>query len=89
MEDRITADDLKNFLDDLISELQQEYTLSLTKEQSSKDSEADIAFKRGRNIAYYEVLDLIQCQLIAFGFQGRFERRIVPELENPAKRNGA
>ena len=64
----------------------EKYTLY---EGSVQNPEADIAFKRGRNIAYYEVLDLIQCQLIAFGFQGRFERRIVPELENPAKRNGA
>jgi hypothetical protein len=76
-------DDLKYFIDDLITEIQEKYNDSLINRQGSSGSDADIAYEQGRNMAYYDVLDLIQSQMIAFGFRERLKRQIVPELGEP------
>ncbi len=69
--------DLTKFLEDLIYLTQEKYDKALEQAQEAK-TEADVAFQQGSSMAYYDVLDLIRSQLIAFGYELGEKENIVP-----------
>jgi hypothetical protein len=71
--------ELKNFTEDLIKIIQEKYNESLS-ESKKLQSEADAAYQLGLNFAYYDMLDLIDSQLTAFGFRDEVMHTIAPEL---------
>jgi len=79
-------EELHRFLKDLFILLQDKYDESLTGE-STPTSEADVAYRRGATFAYYDTLDLIRSQVIAFGYDEEAAEFAVPELGKPS--NGA
>ncbi len=72
-------EELSNFLKDLITLLQEKYDQSHTEKQAG-GTEADFAFQQGAGFAYYDALDLIRSQLIAFGYDVESLEPIVPHL---------
>ncbi len=67
---------MKNFLIDLICDIQEKYNDSLlpTKGESSEEKN----YRLGENFAYYEVLDLIESQLESFGLSAEDIGQIAP-----------
>ena len=76
-------EDLHGFLRDLFILIQEKYNESLA-EAGEPAPEAEVAYRRGANFAYYDVLDLIRSQLIAFGYEEATSGFEVPELGKPA-----
>jgi hypothetical protein len=74
--------ELKDFTEDLVKIIQEKYNETLTESQKVQ-SEGDAAFQKGLNFAYYDVLDLIDSQLTAFGFRDDVMGKIAPELGKP------
>ncbi|KYC68270.1 hypothetical protein [Heyndrickxia coagulans] len=58
--------EMKNFLTDLICEIQEKYnhSLSFPKEEGLEEKN----YRLGMNFAYYDVLELIENQLKSFGY---------------------
>ena len=69
--------EMKNFLKDLISILQEKYNDSLTKDGVSDDKKE---FSQGLNFAYYDTLDIIESQLKLFGYDIDDLGIITPDL---------
>lgn len=59
-------EEMKNFMTDLIWLIQEKYNQSLL--ETEEETLEDKSFRLGSNLAYYDVLNLVQCQLDAFGF---------------------
>ena len=78
--------ELDGFLKDLAVLILEKYDESLA-ESKRLTAEADVAFQDGLNMAYYDVLDLIRSQLLAFGYEAAAAGIVVPELGKPS--NGA
>ncbi len=74
---------LHGFLKDLVVLIQEKYDESLA-ESKRLTEEPEVAFQDGLNMAYYDVLDLIRSQLLAFGYEATAAEIIVPELGKPA-----
>ncbi len=70
------------FLQDLAPLVQEKYNTTLGSRQAD-ESEADYQFRNGQNFAYYDVLDLIQAQLLTFDVPIKALPSIVPELGQP------
>ena len=75
------------FLKDLMPLLQEKYNNSLGPRREG-ENEADYQFRNGQNFAYYDTLDLIHSQLLAFGIPVQELEPVVPELGQPALRGG-
>ncbi len=69
---------MKNFLIDLINEIQESYNNSLlpTKEEGLEEKN----YRLGVNFAYYDVLELIESQLKSFGYSVEDIGQITPIL---------
>ncbi len=76
-------EELHGFLKDLFGLIQEKYNESLL-EESKPATEADAAYRRGVTFAYYDVLDLVRLQLIAFGHNEDASGFIVPEFGKPS-----
>jgi hypothetical protein len=70
--------ELLAFLKDLTVLTQEKYhtTLGPCREE---EKEADYQFRIGQNFAYYDVLDIIHSQLLAFGIPAQELGPVVPE----------
>ncbi|MEL4028553.1 hypothetical protein NST89_08185 [Caldifermentibacillus hisashii] len=70
--------EMKNFLLDLICEIQEKYNHSLLplKEEGLEDKN----YRLGVNFAYYDVLELIETQLKSFGYSEEDIGQITPIL---------
>ena len=75
-------EELNNFVKDLITLLQEKYDQSHAEKQRG-DTEADVAFHQGAGFAYYDALDLIRSQLLAFGYD---VESIEPIAPHPGKK---
>lgn len=71
--------ELDGFLNDLVVLIQEKYDESLA-ESKRAAAESDVAFQRGLNLAFYDALDLIRSQLVAFGYEDAAAKVVVPEL---------
>ncbi|AZB44645.1 hypothetical protein CEF21_21435 [Bacillus sp. FJAT-42376] len=58
--------EMKNFLADLIMELQEKYNQSLISTDTESLEEKN--YRLGMNFSYYDVLEVIESQLKSFGF---------------------
>ena len=58
-------DSMKDYLADLIILIRDKYKESLV--EASGESESEKSFRLGSNMAYYDVLDIIEAQLQSFG----------------------
>lgn len=67
--------EMKNFLLDLIYLIQDKYNESFPNNEDLGDERQ---FKNGSNIAYYDVLDLIESQLKSFGYDVEALQPITP-----------
>lgn len=66
----MTDEQLRAFVSDLVVLLKEKYNDSLPGGRDLPDD----AFNRGANFAYYDALDLIHSQLVAFGYDpGEFQ----------------
>ena len=70
------------FLKDLMPLIQEKYNRTLGPRQEG-ESEGDYQFRNGQNFAYYEALDLLYSQLLAFGVPTQELEPVVPELGQP------
>ena len=70
-------------LKDLMPLIQEKYDNTLAP-QHEGESDADYQFRNGQNFAYYDILDLIYSQLLAFEIPTQELEPIVPELGRPA-----
>jgi hypothetical protein len=68
-------EELHRFLKDLFILIQEKYDESLVEEAKPR-AEAETAYHQGVTFAYYDVLDLIKSQLIAFGYEEEASARI-------------
>ncbi len=75
------------FLKDLTPLIQEKYNATLGPRHEG-ESEVDYQFRNGQNFAYYDTLDLIHSQLLAFGIPAKELEPLVPELGQPALRGG-
>ena len=73
------------FLKDLTPLIQEKYNGTLGPRHEG-ESEADYQFRNGQNFAYYDILDLLHAQLLAFGIPTQELEPIVPELGQPTLR---
>jgi hypothetical protein len=71
--------ELLAFLKDLTVLMQEKYQTTLGPCRED-EKEADYQFRLGQNFAYYDVLDVIHSQLLAFGLPTRELEPVVPEL---------
>jgi len=71
--------ELMAFLKDLTLLVQEKYNDTLGGQRAG-ESEADYQFRNGQNFAYYDTLDLIHAQLIAFDISTQGLEPRVPEL---------
>lgn len=58
--------ELENFLNDLVLILQEKYSQTLL--EGLNETQEEKYLKLGSKLAYYDALDLIKSQLIAFGY---------------------
>ncbi|WP_068784006.1 hypothetical protein [Paenibacillus phocaensis] len=70
--------DTKNFLNDLIKEIQEKYDQTLIPEEGEDLSGKN--YRLGMNFSYYDVLEVIESQLKSFGFSTEEFGRITPML---------
>lgn len=78
--------ELRGFIEDLVVLLHEKYNQSLDDYMSRTAGTGDGGFSRGANMAYYDTLDLIRSQLLAYGYELDDLDTIVPELGKPARR---
>ena len=71
------------FLKDLTLLIQEKYNDTLGV-HCEGESEAAYQFRSGQNFAYYDTLDLLHAQLLAFGIPTQELEPVVPELGQPA-----
>lgn len=76
-------EELLAFLKDMMPLIQEKYDATLGPPHEG-ESEADYQFRNGQNFAYYETLDLIYSQLLAFDIPTQKLEPVVPELGQPA-----
>ncbi|WP_066324798.1 hypothetical protein [Anoxybacteroides amylolyticum] len=69
---------LRVFLEDLITLIQEKYNETLT--VPADESAEDKFFRLGSNFAYFDILDLIDSQLIAHGLDSNSLGKISPTL---------
>lgn len=69
---------LKAFLKDLVTLIQEKYneTLIVPTDESAEDR----YFRLGLNFAYFDILDLIESQLISYGIDSNCLGKISPTL---------
>jgi hypothetical protein len=67
------------FLKDLMPLLQEKYNNTLGPRREG-ENEADYQFRNGQNFAYYDTLDLIHSQLLAFGIPAKELEPVVPSF---------
>jgi hypothetical protein len=72
-------EELHGFVKDLFVLIQEKYDASLAKEPAP-ESEIDVAYHQGISFAYYDVLDLIRSQLIAFGYNEEASALAAPQF---------
>jgi hypothetical protein len=82
-ENAMKQTELIAFLKDLMPLIQEKYNRTLGPRQEG-ESEGDYQFRNGQNFAYYEALDLLYSQLLAFGVPTQELEPVVPELGQPA-----
>jgi hypothetical protein len=70
--------EMKYFLIDLIKEIQEKYNETLTELEEENLEEKN--YRLGTNFAYYDILELIESQLNAFGFSTDEFGQITPVL---------
>ncbi|WP_449622908.1 hypothetical protein [Robertmurraya sp. Marseille-Q9965] len=70
--------EMKNFLVDLISEVQEKYNHSLVPTKTEGLEEKN--YRLGANFSYYDVLEIIESQLISFGYTTEDIGKITPIL---------
>jgi hypothetical protein len=75
----MNAQDVKNFIKDLVDIIQDEYNQSLLAAEEEQPEER--AYRLGSSFAYYDVLDIIHSQMNAFGFNEEEISKIAPALE--------
>lgn len=73
-------------MDDLIKIIQEQYKNSEIASEKVT-AEIDAAFYQGKTMVYYDVLDIIRSQLIAFGYDPEALGSFVPELNELATPN--
>lgn len=71
--------ELLAFLKDLTLLVQEKYNATLGACREGEE-ENDYQFRNGQNFAYYDVLDLIHSQLLAFDIPTQELEPVVPEL---------
>ncbi|MBZ5213828.1 hypothetical protein ABE321_08370 [Bacillus paralicheniformis] len=76
--------DMKNFLVDLVSEIQEKYNESLNPTEGESAEETN--YRLGSNFSYYEVLELIKNQLNSFGYSPEELGTITPLIGEKIKR---
>ena len=76
-------EELLAFLKDMLLLIQEKYDATLGSAHAG-ESEADYQFRNGQNFAYYDTLDLIYTQLLAFDVPTQELEPVVPELGQPA-----
>lgn len=69
---------LKDFLGDLITLIQEKYNETLVAPED--ESVEDKCYRLGQNFAYYDVLDLVESQLLSQGFEPDLFGKISPIL---------
>ncbi|WP_410769152.1 hypothetical protein [Fontibacillus sp. BL9] len=69
---------LKDFLGDLITIIQEKYNETLV--MPTDESADDKCYRLGSNFAYYDVLDILESQLLSLGFDADSLREILPVL---------
>lgn len=69
---------LKDFLGDLITLIQEKYNETLVAPEDESDE--DKCFRLGKNFAYYDVLDLVESQLLSLGLNPDIFGKISPKL---------
>jgi hypothetical protein len=75
-------DQFKGFIHDLVILIHEKYNETL--QNNGYETEGDKTFRIGMNHAYYDVLDIIESQLNAFGFDVKPIGNITPELSKKA-----
>ena len=70
------------FLKDLIPLIQEKYDGTCGPRHEG-ECEADYQFRNGQNLAYYETLDLIYSQLLAFDIPTQELEPVTPALGQP------
>ena len=75
--------ELSAFLNDLTLLIQEKYHHTLGVRHQG-ESETAYQFRNGQNFAYYDTLDLLHSQLLAFGIPTQELEPVVPELGQPA-----
>ncbi|WP_349407794.1 hypothetical protein [Pseudalkalibacillus sp. SCS-8] len=70
--------EMKNFLIDLIYEIQEKYNHSLLPTKDERLEEKN--YRLGANFSYYDVLELIESQLKSFGYSVEDFGQIAPIL---------
>lgn len=69
---------LKDFLGDLITIIQEKYNETLI--VPANESNENKGYRLGSNFAYYDVLDLVESQLLSQGFDTNSFDKITPML---------
>ncbi|MBO2945999.1 hypothetical protein JJQ72_18630 [Paenibacillus sp. F411] len=69
---------LKDFLGDLIVLIQEKYNDTL--DVPADESDEDKSYRLGLNFAYYDVLDLVESQLLSQGIASDSLKKISPTL---------
>lgn len=72
------SEEIKNFINDLITVFQEKYNNSL--KEKDNEAEKDREFRLGCNFAYFDILDVIELQLKSFGLKDDISYQIVPVL---------
>jgi hypothetical protein len=76
-------EELRGFLKDLFILIREKYDAS-SAEASGPAADADAAYRRGAAFAYYDVLDLMRSQVIAFGYDEEAVAFAVPVPGRPS-----
>ncbi|MCL1988770.1 MAG: hypothetical protein FWG64_12510 [Firmicutes bacterium] len=71
-------EETKNFIQDLIAEIQEKYNQSLI--GNEEESLENKSYRLGSNFSYYDILDVIQSQLELFNIPQKDVDNIVPVL---------
>ena len=74
--------ELVAFLHDLTLLIQEKYNDTLGV-RCEEESETAYQFRNGQNFAYYDTLDLLHSQLLAFGIPTQELEPVVPALGQP------
>lgn len=78
--------EMRNFLVDLVSEIQGKYNQSLIPTTKIEEEEKK-KYRLGMNFSYYDVLELIESQLKSFGYSVDEFGEITPILGKEINKN--